>query len=99
MKLLLANGKRCPTTDTVIRLTVDPRSGVTGLSPATAVISIPGSQEMDTTRVRSTTCNPGRFFATTEAAEDWLAAHPDGTMLPVADAYPQLRPISNQLLD
>jgi alkylmercury lyase len=50
---------RCPTTDTVIRLTVDPRSGVTELSPATAVISIPGSQEMDTTRVRATTCNPG----------------------------------------
>jgi alkylmercury lyase len=63
------------------------------------VISIPGSQEMDTTRVRATTCNPGRFFATAEAAQDWLSAHPDGTVLPVADAYPQLRPISNQLLD
>ena len=90
---------RCPTTDTVIRLTVDPRSGVIEVSPATAVISIPGSQEMDITRVRATTCNPGRFFATAEAAEDWLAAHSDGTVLPVADAYPQLRPISNQLLD
>jgi hypothetical protein len=90
---------RCPTTDTVIRLTVDPQAGVTELTPATVVISIPGSQEMDTTRVRATTCNPGRFFATAEAAQDWLSAHPDGTVLPVADAYPQLRPISNQLLD
>ncbi|HXO50870.1 MAG TPA: organomercurial lyase MerB [Mycobacterium sp.] len=90
---------RCPTTDTVIRLTVDPQSGVTKLSPATAVISIPGSQEMDTSRVRATTCNPGRFFATAEVAEDWLTAHPDGSALPVADAYPQLRPISNQLRD
>ena len=90
---------RCPTTDTVIRLTVDPQAGVTDLSPDTAVISIPGSQEMDTTRVRATTCNPGRFFATAEAAQDWLAAHPDGTVLPVADAYPQLRPISGRLLD
>jgi alkylmercury lyase len=90
---------RCPTTDTVIRLTVDPPAGVTELSPATAVISIPGSQEMDTTRVRATTCNPGRFFATAEAAQDWFSAHPDGTVLPVADAYPQLRPISNRLLD
>lgn len=90
---------RCPTTDTVIDLTVDPRSGVTELSPATAVISIPGSQEMDTARVRATTCNPGRFCATAVAAQDWLAAHPDGTVLPVADAYPQLRPISIQLLD
>jgi alkylmercury lyase len=90
---------RCPTTDTIIRLTVDPQAGVIKLSPATAVISIPGSQEMDTTRVRATTCNPGRFFATTEAAQDWLTAHPDGRVLPVADAYPQLRPISNQLRD
>jgi alkylmercury lyase len=90
---------RCPTTDTVIRLTVDPQAGVSELTPVTAVISIPGSQEMDTTRVRATTCNPGRFFATAEAAHDWLGAHPDGTVLPVADAYPQLRPISNQLLD
>jgi alkylmercury lyase len=63
------------------------------------VISIPGSQEMDITRVRAPTCNPGRYFATTQAAEDWLAQYPDGTVLPVADAYPQLRPTSTLLLD
>ena len=51
------------------------------------------------TRVRAATCNPGRYFATAEAAEDWLAQHPDGTVLPVADAYPQLRPIGGRLLD
>ena len=55
--------------------------------------------EMDATHVRATTCNPGRFFATAEAAAGWLTQHPNGTVLPVADAYPQLRPISNQLLD
>ena len=90
---------RCPTTDAVIRLTVDPQAGVSDLSPVTAVISIPGSQEMDITRVRATTCNPGRYFATAQAAEGWLAQHPDGTVLPVADAYPQLRPITGRLLD
>lgn len=90
---------RCPTTDSVIRLTVDPQAGVSDLSPATAVISIPGSREMDRTRVRATTCNPGRYFATAQAAEDWLAQHPDGTVLPVADAYPQLRSITGRLLD
>ena len=79
---------RCPTTDTVIRLTVDPQSGVTDLSPGTAVISVPGFGEMDMTRMRASCCNPGRFFATIEAAEGWLAQHPDGTVLPVADAYP-----------
>nr|WP_110317997.1 organomercurial lyase MerB [Mycolicibacterium moriokaense] len=90
---------RCPTTDTVIRLTVDPQAGVSDLSPATAVISIPGSQDMDITRVRATTCNPGRYFAAAHAAEDWLAQNPDGMVLPVADADPQLRTISSRLRD
>jgi alkylmercury lyase len=63
------------------------------------VISIPGSQEMDFTRVRATTSNPGRYFATAQAAENWPAQYSDGTVLPVADAYPQLRPTSNWLLD
>jgi hypothetical protein len=90
---------RCPTTDIVIRLSVDPQDGVTDLSPVTAVISIPDPHELDATRVRASCCSPGRFFATAEAAEDWLAQHPAGTVLPVADAYPQLRPISDRLLD
>jgi alkylmercury lyase len=54
---------------------------------------------MDITRVRATTCHPGRYFATAKAAEDWLIQHPDGTVLPVADAYPQLRSTSGRLLD
>jgi alkylmercury lyase len=66
---------------------------------ATAVISIPGSEEIDTTRVRTSTCNPGRFFATAESAKGWLAQHPDGVVLPVAEAYPQLRAMSSRLLD
>jgi hypothetical protein len=90
---------RCPTTDTIIRLTVDPHAGVSDLSPSTAVISLPDSEEMDITCVRASTCNPGRFFVTAEAADDWLAQHPDGALLPVADAYPQLQPIISRLLD
>ncbi|SIE96307.1 organomercurial lyase MerB [Mycobacteroides abscessus] len=90
---------RCPTTDIVVSFTVDPRSGVTDLSPSTAVISIPGSQTMDSAAVRATICDPGRFFANPQAADDWLTAHPGGTVLPVANAYPQLRLISGRLLD
>jgi alkylmercury lyase len=89
---------RCPTTDAVIRLTVDPHDGVTDLSPATAVISIPAPDELDVSRVRASCCNPGRFFATSEAAADWRARHPSGSVLPVADAYPQLQPILSRLL-
>lgn len=89
----------CPTTNTVVRLTVDPQAGVTDLTPGTAVISIPGSDEIDAMRVRASCCNPGRFFATADAARDWLAEYPSGTVLPVADAYPRLRPISDRLLE
>jgi alkylmercury lyase len=88
----------CPTTNTLVRLTVDPQSGVTDLSPDSAVISIPASAELDVARVRVSCCNPGRFFASTEAAEDWLAQYPAGTVLPVAEAYPQLHPIGSRLL-
>lgn len=89
---------RCPTTDTVIRFTVDPQEGVTELAPATAVISIPNPHELDMAHVRASCCNPGRFFATAAAAQDWLAEHPGGTVVPVADAYLQLRPVSDRLL-
>jgi alkylmercury lyase len=89
----------CPTTNTVVRLTVDPQEGVTDLTPRTAVISIPGSDELDAMRVRASCCNPGCFFSSAEAAEDWLAQYPTGTVQPVADAYPQLHPISSRLLD
>jgi alkylmercury lyase len=89
----------CPATGTVIRLTVDPAIGVTDLAPATAVISIPAPQDLDDTRMRASCCNPGRFFATAAAADDWRVQHPRGSVLPVADAYPQLEPIRSRLLD
>ncbi|WP_353374115.1 hypothetical protein [Mycobacterium sp.] len=31
---------------------------------------------------RATTCNPGRYFATAQAAKDWLARYPDGRCCP-----------------
>jgi alkylmercury lyase len=88
----------CPATGAVIRLTVDPEVGVTDITPATAVISIPDPQELDGSRVRASCCHPGRFFATAAAAADWRAQHPDGTVLPVADAYPQLDALRSRLL-
>jgi alkylmercury lyase len=89
----------CPATGTVIRLTVDPATGVSDVSPATAVISIPALQDLDDARIRASCCNPGRFFATAAAADDWRAQHPGGTVLPVADAYPQLDALRSRLLD
>ena len=89
----------CPATGVVIRLTVDPAAGVSDVSPATAVISIPAPQDLDDSRVRATCCNPGRFFATAAAADDWRAQHPRGTVLPVADIYPQLAALRSRLRD
>jgi alkylmercury lyase len=89
---------RCPTTNEVIRLTVDPHDGVTDLSPSTAVISIPDVEDWDVERVRESCCNPGRFFATAEAAADWLAEHPSKSVLPVAEAHPQVQQISSRLI-
>jgi alkylmercury lyase len=89
----------CPATGTVIRLTVDPAAGVSDVSPAAAVISIPAPQHLDDARVRASCCVPGRFFASAAAAADWRAQHPRGTVLPVADAYPQLDALRSRFLD
>jgi alkylmercury lyase len=89
---------RCPTTDAVIRFTVDPHEGVSDLSPATAVIFIPAYDELDDRRVRASCCDPGSFFATVEAAADWRARYPSGSVLPVADAYPHVQPLLSRLL-
>jgi hypothetical protein len=36
---------------------------------------------------RSAFCNYGHFFATAEAGATWLHQHPNGIMLPIADAH------------
>jgi alkylmercury lyase len=89
----------CPATGTAIRLTVDPATGVSDVSPATAVISIPAPQDVDDARVRASCCNSGWFFATAGAADGWRVQHPRGTVLPGADAYPHLDALRSRLLD
>jgi alkylmercury lyase len=89
----------CPTTHTPIRLTVDPVTGVADLQPATAAVSIPGPDELDPIRVRTTFCNPGRLFASTAAARGWLTQHPTGRVLPVAAGFAHARPIATRILE
>ncbi|MFJ6272390.1 organomercurial lyase MerB [Pseudarthrobacter oxydans] len=60
-------------------------SGVTSVEPATAVVSLINPE--DITSVRSSFCNQVHFFASPEEAEPWLKNHPEGTVIPVADAY------------
>lgn len=74
----------CPATGLPVRLTIG-ASGVAGVEPATAVVSLVNPEDMSA--VRSAFCNQVHFFASGEAARYWLDAHPGGAVVPVAEAY------------
>jgi alkylmercury lyase len=59
--------------------------GVTGVEPAEAVVSLINPQDLSS--VRSAFCNQVHFFPSAEAARPWLDAHPEGSVVPVAEAY------------
>lgn len=89
----------CPTTGAIIRLTVDPVTGITTLDPSTAVVSIVAPDQVDPHAVRATVCNPQHFFATADAARDWQSRYPGMLVLPVAEAYTRiLRPLADAIL-
>ena len=87
---------QCAATGTPIRLTVDPTVGVSALAPSTAVVSIVTPEQMSS--VRTAFCNPGRFFATPDAAREWQGKHSGMEVLSVIDAYRASRPLSEMLL-
>ncbi|WP_028272478.1 organomercurial lyase MerB [Arthrobacter sp. UNC362MFTsu5.1] len=60
-------------------------AGVTGVEPATAVVSLINPEDISS--VRSSFCNQVHFFASPEEAEPWLKDHPEGTVIPVEEAY------------
>lgn len=80
-----------------VTLSVDPAAGVTTLDPATAVVSIL-VPDGGSSSVRAAFCNQVHFFATPAAAQDWLAAHPGGTVLSVADAVDLGRRLAHDLV-
>lgn len=84
----------CHGTGIPIRLTAHPDK-VTDLQPATAVVSI--ITPTDTTAIRTSFCNQVHFFANPHAAHDWLATHPDGHLVPVAEAQHQYRTLIESL--
>lgn len=78
-----------------VRLTVDPKTGVTALDPGTAVVSVLVPEGGSS--VRAAFCNQVHFFATPDAATDWLTEHPDGTVLTVADAFDLGRRLAHEM--
>lgn len=85
----------CHTTGEPVRLSVD-ATGVTGLEPQGAVVSL--VDPADLTSIRSAFCNEVHFFASSEAAQPWLEEHPGAAVLPVAQAYQLARPLAQSLL-
>ncbi|MBC9723784.1 organomercurial lyase MerB [Streptomyces sp. TRM68367] len=85
----------CRATGEPVRLTVTP-DGPTNVEPATAVVSVVTPDAP--TSVRAAFCNQVHFFASADAAKDWLAEHRDAQVLPVADAHTVGRPIIEQIL-
>ncbi|WP_151482142.1 organomercurial lyase MerB [Streptomyces albicerus] len=85
----------CRATGEPVHLTVAP-DGPTDVEPAGAVVSVVAPDAP--TSVRAAFCNQVHFFASADAAKDWLAEHPDAQVLPVADAYEVGRPIIEQIL-
>ncbi|PVZ52707.1 organomercurial lyase MerB [Arthrobacter sp. H-02-3] len=86
----------CHATGVPIRLSVG-ASGVTGVEPATAVVSLLNPEDMSS--VRSAFCNQVHFFASDEAAQPWLDAHPGGSVVPVAEAHRIGTAMAGSLLD
>jgi len=78
-----------------VRLNVD-ATGVTGLEPQGAVVSL--VDPADLTSIRSAFCKEVHFFASPEAAQPCLQEHPVAAVLPVADAHQLARPLAQSLL-
>ena len=74
----------CPATRQEVSLTVGPDL-VSGLTPTTAVVSQVTTPD-PVADIRTTVCDHGHFFASADAAGDWLAQHPGGRVQPVAEA-------------
>jgi alkylmercury lyase len=85
----------CPTTGTPIRLEITP-DAITSVTPAETVVSQRHRQDL-TANLRFDVCDHGHFFASRSAAADWLAAHPDGEVLSVTEAFAESRAACKEL--
>ncbi|HUB42921.1 MAG TPA: organomercurial lyase [Streptosporangiaceae bacterium] len=80
---------KCPATGVPIRLDLTPEA-VTSVTPPGAVVSQRHRQDL-VGNLRGDVCDHGHFFASQDAAAGWLAAHPDGQLLSIAEAFAECR--------
>lgn len=79
----------CPATGVPIRLEITP-GGVRSVSPPEAVVSQRHRQDL-VGNLRFDVCDHGHFFASAAAAGSWVAEHPDGQVLTIAEAFEECR--------
>ena len=85
----------CPTTGTPIHLEITPEA-VTSVTPTETVVSQRHRRDL-VDNLRFDVCDHGRFFASRSAADEWLAAHPDGQVLSIAEAFAECRAACEEL--
>jgi alkylmercury lyase len=81
---------RCPATGRAIRVELQPQA-VVSVDPKDAVVSRIGPGRVSD--IRAEVCDHGHFFASSEAAREWVDLHPDGIVGPVRDAFDRTRRI------
>lgn len=85
----------CPATGQAIRVDLEP-GAVAAVSPAEAVVSQRCCTEL-VGDIRTEFCNHGHFFSSPAAAASWLAEHPDGEVLDVAEAFGRCQTTCHEL--
>jgi alkylmercury lyase len=80
------------TTGDPVRIDLTP-TGVQRVEPAGAVVSIVTSR-VDLAQIRPAICGNQNFYRSPATAAPWLAAHPDGHLLPVADTFEVYRRVA-----
>ena len=84
----------CPTTARQIRVDLTP-DRVEKVDPSSAVVSLVRPDKVD--NVRTEVCALGSFFASREAAAEWLAAYPEGLVHSVQEDFQLHREIMKKI--
>ncbi len=74
----------CRGTGEQVRVEVTP-AGIEAVEPPSAVVSIAAARDLAS--LRSVGCNNTHFFLSPQVASRWTEKHPEGTILPVRDAF------------
>lgn len=84
----------CPVTGKVIKVRATAER-VDTVDPPSAVVTLVRPDKVDD--IRGKVCELGSFVASEEAAADWLAAYPQGTVHSVADDFDLHREVALKL--